>query len=108
MKLDSQIIINNNGVYGTILIDTAFTFASDSEMQNFMKYTYEANARPTANFCVQRPYDLFSFDCAFLYPSGVPIFKFNIVLSYNYNGKTGQLVLPIDPTLGQIRTRSIS
>lgn len=107
MKLDSPIIINNGAVYSTILLDTAFTFNDQAEMQNFMKYSYDANARPTANYCNQRPYDLFRFDCFFLYPSGVPNFKFNIGLYYNRNGKSGQLSIAVDSTQGQIRTRSI-
>lgn len=108
MRLDSPIVLNNGAVYGTVLLDTAFTFASQTEMQNFMKYNYNPNAVPTANYCNQRIGDLTRFDCLFLYPYGVPLFKFEIGLSYQKDGKSGQLSIPVDATTGQLQTRSLT
>jgi hypothetical protein len=66
-----------------------------------MKTNFTDSITPTV-YCSQRASpDLSLFDCLLIYPSGVPNKKFNVDFSYDYQGSSGYLRVPVDPLSGQ-------
>ena len=104
----SQVIVNSNAVYVTLLLDTAFTFASQAEMTQFIQYAIPAGFLPTSGYCRQRPMDLRIFDCLFNYPAGVPRTPYQISFSYSRNGINGYVTVPISTTNSLFFSRSLN
>jgi len=71
-----------------------------------MKTNFPNSTVPSV-YCSQRASpDLNLFDCLCIYSSGVPNQQFNIQFSYNYQGQTGFLSVPVNPLATQFATRS--
>lgn len=76
-------------------------------MRSFIKYSFTHNYNPASAFCNQRIATPELFDCLFIYPSGVPLAKFYVELSFNKNGNNGYISLFIDTTASDFSTRSL-
>lgn len=100
-------IVNVRTVYMTLVTDTAFQFATQQEMTDFIKYQIPPENQPTSSYCRQRPADLKYFDCLFNYPNGVPRSPYVIQFSYNKDGIVGSLPVTIDYARSQFSTRSL-
>lgn len=88
--------INSNNVFITLITNPTFTFTNPTEMQAFLKATLSVGA-PTV-YCAQRNSpNLNTFDCLLIFPSGVPNRNFTINFSYNYQGKTGNTTVLVNP-----------
>ena len=107
MSLVGNVVVNNQNVLALLKIDQAFTFSDSAEMQTFIKSAYLVGTEPASNFCNQSQTDRSLFQCLWNYPYGIPNYKFNIQLSYNRQGFTGQMSLLVDPTTSALRSRSL-
>lgn len=107
LTLYNPVQTNINNVLVSLKTNPTFTFANEADMQSFMKSSYTSSSQPTT-YCIQRQSpDLNIFDCLLIYPSGVPISAFNASFWFNYQGKTGNLTLNINPLLSGSSTRSL-
>lgn len=89
--------INSNNVFITLKTTPAFTFANPTEMQSFMKTSFQGGPQPTV-YCSQRDSpQLDIFDCLFIYPSGVPNSTFKVNFSFDYQNKKASKTIDIDP-----------
>lgn len=103
----NNIVLNNNAVYVTLQLNTAFTFANQQEMAAFIQYQIPNSNQPSSAFCRQRPADLKLFDCLFNYPTGISKTSYSIKFSYSRNGINGNLNVFIDVNKSQISNRSL-
>lgn len=78
-------------------------------MRNFIQYDFPDFAFPTSAYCNQRipATEKKYFDCLFLYPFGIPLQEFTITLTYNRDGKSGYIAIPIDASSGVSAMRSL-
>jgi cysteine-rich repeat protein len=89
--------VNTNNVFITLKTRTTFTFASDTEKQNFMQSSFPSGPKPTV-YCSQRTNpELDTFDCLLIYNSGVPNAIFDVNFSYSKNGISGATTVTVDP-----------
>lgn len=89
--------INSNNVFVTLLTNPTFTFASPTDMQNFIKTEFASGPKPTV-YCSQRNSpNLNTFDCLMIYPSGVPNQIFDVNFSFNYQGQSGAATVSVNP-----------
>lgn len=61
--------------------------------------------QPASGYCRQRANSLRIFDCLFNY-NKMPERDFEIDFSYDKDGKTGALTVPIKPSKSQTKSRS--
>ncbi len=74
-----------------------------------MKISFPNSAVVPTVYCTQRDApEKDIFDCYVLYNSGVPNKKFNIEFSYNFQGDSGFISVPVDTTTAPFATRSRS
>jgi hypothetical protein len=98
--------INSNNVYITLKTSQTFTFANPTEMQAFIKTSFQAGAKPTV-YCAQRNApNLDVFDCLLIYPSGVPNAQFQVNFSFDYQGKNGQAIVKVNPLAKKSNSRA--
>ena len=97
IEMMGELVVNSGAVYLTIETSPAFNFSSRSEMRNFMKFAfYDPSAQPSRADCIQRITDLKTFNCIFLYPSGVPVHPFKLTLSFQKSQYRGSADVIID------------
>jgi hypothetical protein len=84
-------------VFVTLKTRRTFTFATDTERQNFIQSTFPSGPKPTV-YCSQRTSpELDTFDCLLIYNSGVPNTIFDVNFSFNKDGTTGSVKVTVDP-----------
>jgi cysteine-rich repeat protein len=89
--------INSNNVFITLRTRETYTFPNPTEMQAFIKSSFPSGTKPTV-YCAQRNSpNLNIFDCLLIYPSGVPNSQFQVDFSFNYQGKSGQATVRVNP-----------
>ena len=108
IKLVGNVINNSAAVYLTVQTTPAFKFNNEQEMRQFMKYSFTNNAGPSQAYCNQRFGNGAFFDCIFLYPSGVPLMSFVVELSFEREGKSGYIAIPIDTNNSVFSLRSLN
>ncbi len=70
-------------------------------MRTFMKSRFTGCPPPTV-FCAQQANKKNLFDCLLLFPSGIPNKSFTVHFSYNYQSKSGNCSVLVDPLKSQI------
>lgn len=108
MEQVGNTISNSAAVYITIKTERLFKFNDENEMKNFMNSEFTNGADPVSAFCNQRFGALQLFDCIFMYPSGVPLYPFNIRLFFSKDGFNGELTVGVDASKGAFSMRSLN
>ena len=72
-----------------------------------MNYRFSNNADPVSAFCLQDALDKRTFQCLFLYPSGIPNFTFVISLFFAKDGTNGFIDITVDPSRTSFALRSL-
>lgn len=63
---------------------------------------------PSSAYCNQDLNSKDIFRCIFIYPSGVPLYPYVISLSYDKDGRSGHLDIPLDLRISQMALRSLN
>lgn len=107
MQLVGNVETNNKNVHMKIRTDRQFSFSSETEMRDFMKFQFEQNSTPTWASCSQELTNKQLFNCLFIYPSGVPNYAFIINLFYSRNGYSGNLDVSVDTSRSFLSFRAL-
>ena len=89
--------VNTNNVFVTLKTNPTFTFADESERQNFIKTDFGSGRKPTVYCSQRRSPHLNLFDCLLIYPSGVPNEIFNVNFSFRKDGVSGKTTVEVNP-----------
>lgn len=102
-----EVIPNVSNLFVLLELDHIFTFSSQSEMRNFIRYQFpDKQTQPASSYCLQMS-SLRLFQCLFIYPSGLPNYLYFINFSYSREGKEGFLQIGVDALDSPIVSRSL-